>query len=114
MDASIRPPRPTAVRDRDQEFPSLSRVDDRTSIYLAIRLGATQLHPVKGGAPRRLTALRPHGGRACGLEAGPDRRQLGPPVPIVYLLTRFAPAHGDAYRSTRRAEISSGAPAVAQ
>ncbi|WP_346227402.1 hypothetical protein [Microbispora maris] len=32
---------------------------------------------VKGGAARRLAALRPLGGRACGLRADPGRRRLG-------------------------------------
>ncbi len=44
---------------------------------------------VKGGAPRRLAALRPLGGRACGLGAGPGRQQLGPSV--VYRPPKLRP-----------------------
>jgi hypothetical protein len=53
-------------------------VDTKHHIY-AMTGPFRRFRSIKGGAPRRLAALRPLAGRACGLGAGPGRQQLGPP-----------------------------------
>ncbi|GAA2886046.1 hypothetical protein GCM10010517_49710 [Streptosporangium fragile] len=61
---------------------------------------------VKGGAPRRLAALRPLGGRACGLGAVPAAGGPGRPSPIARArdLTLLPPNSVPAASAFRRAE----------